>query len=163
MKLILNYPIWVCHMFSAGILTNSTSYFTGGDLVTKSCLTLATPWTVSCQDPLTMGFFQTRILEWVEFPSPGNLPDPIIEPGSAALQVGFFFLPTELPQNSLILQGDSSFFLPFWPHHTVYGILVLWVRIKPVPLEVEVWSLNCWTMRQVPRATHLTSHAFPKR
>ena len=32
-------------MFSAGILTNSTSYFIGGDLVTKSCLTLATPWT----------------------------------------------------------------------------------------------------------------------
>ena len=28
----------------------------GGDLVTKLCLTLATPWTVAYQDPLSMGF-----------------------------------------------------------------------------------------------------------
>ena len=28
----------------------------GGDLVTKSCLTLAAPWTVACQAPLSMGF-----------------------------------------------------------------------------------------------------------
>ena len=27
-----------------------------------------------------------RILEWVAFPSPGNLPDPGIEPGSPELQ-----------------------------------------------------------------------------
>ena len=25
----------------------------------------ATPWTVACQAPLFMGFFQARILEWV--------------------------------------------------------------------------------------------------
>ena len=29
---------------------------THGGLVAKSCLTLATPWTVACQDPLSMGF-----------------------------------------------------------------------------------------------------------
>ena len=28
----------------------------GGGLVTKSCLTVATPWTVACQAPLPMGF-----------------------------------------------------------------------------------------------------------
>ena len=28
----------------------------GGGLVAKSCLTLATPWTVACQAPLSMGF-----------------------------------------------------------------------------------------------------------
>ena len=28
----------------------------GGGLVTKSCLTLATLWTVACQAPLSMGF-----------------------------------------------------------------------------------------------------------
>ena len=28
----------------------------GGGLVTKSCLTVATPWTVACQAPLSMGF-----------------------------------------------------------------------------------------------------------
>ena len=34
-------------------------------LVTKSCPTLETPWTVACQSALSMGFFQERILEWV--------------------------------------------------------------------------------------------------
>ena len=104
-------------MFPAVILTDSASYFTGGGLVTKSCLTLTTPWTVSHQAPLTMGF--SRQEYWSGFPSPGDCPDPVTEPGSAALQVGFF-LPTEIPPNSLILQGDSSsfvlfffFFLPF--------------------------------------------------
>ena len=28
----------------------------GGGLVTKSCLTLVTPWTVACEVPLSMGF-----------------------------------------------------------------------------------------------------------
>ena len=37
----------------------------GGGLVAKLCLTLATPWTVACQAPLSMGILQARILEWV--------------------------------------------------------------------------------------------------
>ena len=32
------------------------------------------------------GIFQARILEWVVILSPGDLPDPGIEPGSPALQ-----------------------------------------------------------------------------
>ena len=37
----------------------------GGGLVSKSCLTLVTPWTVACQAPLSMGILQARILKWV--------------------------------------------------------------------------------------------------
>ena len=33
------------------------------------------------------GILQARILEWVAFPSPGDLPNPGIEPRSPALQV----------------------------------------------------------------------------
>ena len=43
---------------------------------------------------------EARILEWVTVPfspSPGNLPYPVIEPGSPALQVDS--LPAELPRN----------------------------------------------------------------
>ena len=29
----------------------------------------ATPWTVTHQAPLSMGFFQARILEWIAIPS----------------------------------------------------------------------------------------------
>ena len=37
-----------------------------GDLVTKLCLTLATPQTVAfCQAPLSIGFSRPRVLEWV--------------------------------------------------------------------------------------------------
>ena len=51
----------------------------GGNLVAKSCLTLVTPWTVACQDPLSMAF--PRQEYWIElpFPSPGNLPNPGIK------------------------------------------------------------------------------------
>ena len=41
------------------------------------------------------GIFQARILEWVAFPSPGDLPDPGIEPWSPALQADS--LPFEPP------------------------------------------------------------------
>ena len=53
-----------------------------GGLVAKSCLMLATPWTVACQDPLSMGFSRLEYWSWLPFPSSGNLPDPGIEPAS---------------------------------------------------------------------------------
>ena len=40
----------------------------GGGLVDKSYPTLATPWTVVCQAPLSVGILQARILEWVAIP-----------------------------------------------------------------------------------------------
>ena len=57
-----------------------------GGLVNKSCLTFATPWTVTCQAPLSMGFSRQEYWSGLLFPSLGNLPDPGIEPGSPALQ-----------------------------------------------------------------------------
>ena len=47
----------------------------GGGLVTKSCPTLATPWTVACQAPLSMGFSRQEYWSELPFPSPGDLPD----------------------------------------------------------------------------------------
>ena len=55
-------------------------------LVAQLCRTLCDPGTVAHQAPLSMGFSQARILEWVAIPSPGDLPDPGIEPRSPALQ-----------------------------------------------------------------------------
>ena len=45
-------------------------------------------------DSIVHGIVQARILDWGAFTSPGDLPDPGIEPGSPALQVDS--LPTEL-------------------------------------------------------------------
>ena len=63
-------------------------------LVAKSCPTLATPWTVARQAPLSMGFFRQEYWSGLPFPFPGNLPDPRIEPRSPAWQADS--LPTEL-------------------------------------------------------------------
>ena len=41
------------------------------------------------------GILQARILEWVAIPSPGDLPNPGIKPGSPALQADS--LPSEPP------------------------------------------------------------------
>ena len=45
-----------------------------------------TPWTVARQIPLSMRFSQQEYLSGLPFPSPGDLPDPGIEPVSPALQ-----------------------------------------------------------------------------
>ena len=41
------------------------------------------------------GIFQAGVLEWAAFPSPGDLPDPGIEPGSPAVETDA--LPSEPP------------------------------------------------------------------
>ena len=57
----------------------------GGGLVAQSCLTLATPWTVTCQAPLSMGFSRQEYWSGLPFPSPEDLPDPGIKPMALAL------------------------------------------------------------------------------
>ena len=53
-----------------------------------SCVLLfATLWTVANQAPLSMVFSRQEYWSRLPFPSPGDLPNPGIEPGSPALQV----------------------------------------------------------------------------
>ena len=54
-----------------------------------------TPWTVGHHVPLFMGFSRQEYWSGLPFPSPGDLPNPGIEPRSPALQVDS--LPSELP------------------------------------------------------------------
>ena len=46
----------------------------------------ATPWTVAHQSPLSMGFPRQEYERQLPFPSPGDLPDPEIQPVSPAWQ-----------------------------------------------------------------------------
>ena len=55
----------------------------------------ATPWTVAYQAPLSMGFSRQECWSGLPFPSPGDLPNLGIEPGSPALQADA--LPSEPP------------------------------------------------------------------
>ena len=46
----------------------------------------ATPWTVAYQASPSMGFSRQEYWSGLPFPSPGDLPDSGIEPGSPALE-----------------------------------------------------------------------------
>ena len=59
----------------------------GHCLVTKSCLTLATPWTVALQALLSMGCSRQEYWSGLPFPSPDDLANPMSEPKAPELQV----------------------------------------------------------------------------
>ena len=59
--------------------------------VAQLCLSFVTPWTAACQAPLFMEYWSG-----LPFPSPGDRPDPEIEPGSPSLQADS--LPPEPPE-----------------------------------------------------------------
>ena len=57
-----------------------------------------TPWTLAYQVSLSMGFSRQEYWSGLPFPSPGNLPDPGIEPGSPALQMDSLLLSHKVTQ-----------------------------------------------------------------
>ena len=59
----------------------------------------ATPWTVACQSPLSMGFSRQEYWSGLPCPLPRDLPDPGIEPWSHILHVDS--LPSEPPRKPL--------------------------------------------------------------
>ena len=70
----------------------------------------ATPWTVSCQVPLSMEFSRQEYWCGLPFPSPGDLPNPGIEPVSptSPALAEDFFLTTTPPQK------------PYWLIYSVF-------------------------------------------
>ena len=67
----------------------------------------ATPWTVAYQAPPSMGFSRQEYWSGLPFPSPGDLPDSRIEPGSPALQADA--LPSDPPGKPLhYIKGENK-------------------------------------------------------
>ena len=73
----------------------------------QSHLTLCDPMDVACQAPLSMGFSRQEYWGGLPCPSPGNLPDPGIEPTSLLCPAltGGFFPPQLAPPGNL---GDAE-------------------------------------------------------
>ena len=102
----------------------------------------ATPWTVAYQAPPSLGFSRQEYWSGLPFPSPGDLPNPGIEPGSPSLQADA--LPSEPPgkltsPTSLVAQTVKC--LP--------TIQETWVRSlgQEDPLEKEMathFSILAW-------------------
>ena len=90
----LNWTVCVC------VCTHSAA---------QCCLTLATPWTIAYQAPLSMEFSRQEYWNGLLFPFPRNLPYSGIEPVLTALAGGFF---TTKPSRELIhrLKGTKKNF-----------------------------------------------------
>ena len=90
------FTVWAtredCHQFSLVQSLSRVQFF-------------VTPWTVAKQALLSMGFSRREYWSMLPFPSPGDLPNPGIEPGSPSLQADV--LPSE-PQGSPIFQNVVS-------------------------------------------------------
>ena len=65
----------------------------------------ATPWTVAYKAPLSVEFSRHECWSGWPFPSPGDLPNPGIEPGSPALQADA--LPSEPTGNGMLEIKDN--------------------------------------------------------
>ena len=70
----------------------------------------ATPWTVAYQAPPSMGFSRQEYWSGLPFPSPGDLPDLGIQPGSPALQADALTSepPPGIDPHSLSLQSATN-------------------------------------------------------
>ena len=104
----------------------------------------ATPWTVDCQSPLSMGFSRQEYWSRLPFPLPGDLPNTGIEPVflvSPVLASGFFT--TESPRSSGKVSGwprsSFEFFhtnvrknpIEFWPTQYLTHVISLNPPKKP--------------------------------
>ena len=76
-------------------MSSSQDGHVGVVLVTQLVQLFVTPWTVAYHVPLSMGFPGQEYWSGLPFPSPGDLPDPGIEPRSPVLQMDS--LPSEPP------------------------------------------------------------------
>ena len=79
----------------------------------------ATPWTIACQAPLFVEFSRQDYLTMLPFPSPGDLSNPGIKPGSPTLQT-----------DPLPPEPTGKHLLPFFPA----GKQALSIRIKTIKI-----------------------------
>ena len=83
----------------------------------------ATPWAVAYQAPLSVGFSRQEYCSGLPFPSPGDLPDPGIEPRSPALEADA--LTSEQLQSCLTLCDPKDCSLPGSSNHGILQARIL--------------------------------------
>ena len=105
-----------------------------------------TPWAAACQVPLSMVFFRQEYWSRLPFPTPGNLPDPKIEPAylaSPALAGRFFTtVPPTKPIPGCSVQFSSvvsDSLRPHEPQHTRPPCPSPTPRVHPNPCPLSQW------------------------
>ena len=86
-----------------------------------------TPWTVACQDPLSMGFSRQEYWSGAISFSRGSSQPRDWSRVSCIVDRRFTIWPTREVLSYIIL----TVFFFFWPHCVTCGILVLWPEIEP--------------------------------
>ena len=95
-----------------------------GGSVTKSCLTLVTPWTIACRVPLFMGFSRQENWSRLPFPSPGE---------------------SSWPRNWTQVSCMAGRFFTDWAMRDSWSQLLgklirKWMVVQAIPLDAAV----CW-------------------
>ena len=80
-----------------------------------------TPWTVAYQASLSIGFSRQEYWSGLPFPSPGDLPDPGIEPRSPTLEADALTSEVQIVRKLLTLH----FLIP--PSNPIYSLMFSWV------------------------------------
>ena len=115
-----------------------------------SCVQLfVTPWTVAHQAPPSMGFSRQEYWSGLLFPSPGDVPNPGIEPLSPALQANS--LPSEPPGKPIQCKCyvnckysiNAVWIVATWQIHVLlFGTSGIFCCPRYFQFEVD-WCRNC--------------------
>ena len=99
----------------------------------------ATPWTVTYQAPQSMGFSRQEYWSGVPFPSPGDLPDPGIEPGSPRI-VGRRFTICATREDSVIKKNE------------IMSLEATWMDLEIIILseirQRQIYITYMWTLKR---------------
>ena len=117
-----------------------------------SCVRLfVTPWTVACQAVLSMKFSRQEYWSELSSPSPGDLPNPGVEPRPPTLQVDS--LSFELPRNHHIVHLKKSCCIAqtyiIFVNHTAIKLGEIFKRIYYHVHNYKPYSIlnNCYILK----------------
>ena len=101
-------------------------------------LTLATPWTVACQTPVSMESSRQEYRSGLPFPSPGDLPNLGIEPRSPAFQANFLL--SEPPGKSWHSRVSANPELKGWRYPLI---------IRDLTVFISMWDRYLWKRPEI--------------
>ena len=87
---ILSLPNWYVEVLNPHVPILETGLLTRCVSCSVMSDSFATPWTIARQAPLSVEFSSQEYWSGLPFPTPGDLPNPGIEPTSPALAGSFF-------------------------------------------------------------------------
>ena len=125
--------------------TNDFSLMWKVKVKSLSCVWLfTTPWTIAYQAPQSMGFSRQEYWSTLPLPSPGDLPNPGIEPEFPELQA--YALPSEPQRKPLV-----------WKSMVIQGsvIAVIWLKLKMWKRRVKSRKSQIWRSSRPRLGSHL--------